>query len=153
MYRFDECTANPTNSCTAPGGYVEFCEADMNIYSDDGTMKEDNPFKIYADSLRSALIKMDRPPRDMKYYENLLKSAGFVDIQTSFGKEPVGPWAKDPRMKKIGAMQLLHCETVYESYGMAAFTRVLGMDPKDAKAICDGARSASNNKNFHTYFL
>ncbi|KAI5796059.1 S-adenosyl-L-methionine-dependent methyltransferase [Pyronema domesticum] len=139
--------------CTAPGGYVEFCEADMNIYSDDGTMKEDNPLKIYADSLRSALVKMDRPPRDMKYYENLLKAAGFVDIQTSVGKEPVGPWAKDPRMKKIGAMQLLHCETVYESYGMAAFTRVLGMDPKDAKIICDNARSASKNKNFHTYFL
>ncbi|KAI5796057.1 S-adenosyl-L-methionine-dependent methyltransferase [Pyronema domesticum] len=138
--------------CTASGGYVELCEADMGIHCDDGTMADDNPLKIYAGNLQSSFIQMDRPPRDMEFYENLIKKAGFEDVKISVGKEPVGPWPKDPTMKKIGAMTLLHCETVFESYGMAAFTRVLGMDAKDAKILCDNARAAARNKNYHAYF-
>jgi hypothetical protein len=124
----------------------------MAVYCDDGTMADDNGVKVFCEHLQSSLIKMDRPPRVMEFYENLIKKAGFEDVKVMLGKEPIGPWAKDPRMKKIGAMTLLHCETVFESYGMAAFTRVLGMDAKDAKGLCDNARVAARNKNFHTYF-
>jgi hypothetical protein len=36
-------------------------------------------------------------------------------------------------------MVLLNCETAFESYEMALFTRVLGMDAIKAQGICDGA--------------
>jgi hypothetical protein len=56
----------------------------------------------------------------------LLQDVGFVDVEVMTAKEPLGPWPKDERLKRVGAMGLLHHETVFESYGMAAFTRVLG---------------------------
>jgi hypothetical protein len=149
----DIADTGPTNSCTIPGGYVELCEADMSMHCDDGTMKVDNPLKVCADNVRASLVKMERICPDLEMLENLLKKAGFEDIKTMTAKEPFGPWAKDPRMKKIGAMQLLHCESVFESYGMAAFTRVLGMDFAEAKAICDAAKLAAKNKNYHIYGL
>ncbi|KAI5812273.1 S-adenosyl-L-methionine-dependent methyltransferase [Pyronema omphalodes] len=139
--------------CTVPGGYVELCEADMSMHCDDGTMKDDNPLKICADTVRTALVKMGRICPDLKMLETLFRKAGFEDITTMTAKEPFGPWAKDPRMKKIGSMQLLHCESVFESYGMAAFTRVLGMELAEAKAICDAAKLAARNKNYHIYGL
>lgn len=142
----------PINSCLAPGGYVEVFEGDIDCHSDDGSLKPDNPIKIYAGLLRSSLVKMDRTPRDMAFYEAMLKKAGFEDIKTLVLKEPIGPWAKDPVMKKIGVMSLLNCESIFDSYGMAAFTRALGMEPGKAKAICDGARQAARNKNYHSYF-
>ncbi|KAI5812275.1 S-adenosyl-L-methionine-dependent methyltransferase [Pyronema omphalodes] len=138
--------------CTAPGGYVELGEADMAVYCDDGTMADDNGVKVFCEHLQSSLSKIDRPARTVGFYESLIKKAGFEDVKVVVGKEPIGPWPKDPRMKKIGAMTLLHCETVFESYGMAAFTRVLGMDAKDAKKLCHNALVAARNKNFHTYF-
>ncbi|CCX12949.1 Similar to Demethylmenaquinone methyltransferase; acc. no. Q9RRT0.1 [Pyronema omphalodes CBS 100304] len=137
--------------CTKPGGYVELGEADIDIYCDDGSMKSDNPLKVYIGHLRSALSAMQRTSPTTTFLENLLKEAGFEDIKTVQAKEPIGPWAKDPRMKKIGAMSLLHSETVYESYGMAAFTRVLGMGEEEARNICNGAVKATKNKNYHVY--
>lgn len=64
-------------------------------------------------------------------------------------KQPFGPWAKDPRMKRIGAMQMLYNDSMFHSYGMAAFTRVLGMSSEEAVLIFTAAASAARNKNFH----
>ncbi|KAI5812276.1 S-adenosyl-L-methionine-dependent methyltransferase [Pyronema omphalodes] len=137
--------------CTTPGGYIELCELDISFYSDDGSMRSDNPAKIYIEHLRSALTKMGRPPIDLQFMKNLLLQAGFEDIVALQVKEPVGPWPRDSRMKTLGAMVLLNMETAFESYGMAAFTRVLGMEIEKARAICDEAKKATRNKNYHMY--
>ncbi|KAI5809234.1 S-adenosyl-L-methionine-dependent methyltransferase [Pyronema omphalodes] len=137
--------------CTAPGGYVELCDYSITLFCDDGTMKPDNGLKIWADLLRESMNKMERPPLTPESMKTLLEKAGFEDIHVSEAKEPVGPWPKDPRQKRIGAMQLLNCETGLESYGIAAFTRVLGMEAEKALAVCEAGLSAARNKNYHTY--
>jgi hypothetical protein len=159
-------------SCTAPGGYVEVCENSVTIHCDDGklkllstdrsqqanqrltktgTMKPDHGVLIFCEKLREALRKMGRPHPDIGFLKNQLEKAGFEDIQMLQAKEPIGPWPKEPRLKKIGAMTLLNAETGCESYGMAAFTRVLEMDADEARDICRRAVQASQNKNYHTY--
>jgi hypothetical protein len=54
------------HSCTAPGGYVELCENAITASWDDGSVKPDNPAKVYIDHLRAALTKMGRPPPDLE---------------------------------------------------------------------------------------
>ncbi|CCX05523.1 Similar to Demethylmenaquinone methyltransferase; acc. no. Q9RRT0 [Pyronema omphalodes CBS 100304] len=120
--------------CTTPGGYVELRELNIDIFCDDGSMKPDNALKVWTDLMRESLIKM-----------------GFEDVTVLKAMEPVGPWAKDPTMKRLGAMVLLNMESAFESYGMAAFTRVLDMDVDKARGLCEAARRASRNKNYHTY--
>ncbi|KAI5809441.1 S-adenosyl-L-methionine-dependent methyltransferase [Pyronema omphalodes] len=137
--------------CAVPGGYVELCEYGITANCDDGTMKPDNGMKIYADYLREAMSKMGRPAPKLQSMKLLLEEAGFEDVHAMEAKEPFGPWPKDPRQKRIGAMSLLNCETGIESYGMAAFTRVLGMDVEKARAICDAGLAAVRNKNYHMY--
>lgn len=106
---------------------------------------------VFAGHLRAALRKMGRPVPDLAFLESTLKKAGFEDVKVLTAKEPMGPWPKDPMLKRVGAMSLLNGETGFESYGMAAFTRILGMDVKKARAICEGARLAARNKNYHVY--
>ncbi|KAI5811880.1 S-adenosyl-L-methionine-dependent methyltransferase [Pyronema omphalodes] len=137
--------------CVIPGGYVELCEYSLTINCDDGSMKPDNGTKIYADYLRESMAKMGRPAAKLEFLKMLLQEAGFKGIHALEAKEPLAPWPKDPRQKRIGAMSLLNCETAFESYGMAAFTRVLGMEAEKARAICNAALSAVRNKNYHTY--
>jgi hypothetical protein len=114
-------------------------------------MKPDNGLMIWADLLRESMTKMERPPPKLESMKKLLEKAGFEDVHALEAKEPVGPWPKDARQKRIGAMSLLNCETGLESYGMAAFTRVLGMEAEKALAICEAGLAAARNKNYHTY--
>jgi hypothetical protein len=114
-------------------------------------MADDNPVKVFTDTLRKSLIKMGCSPPDMDFMKNLLVKRGIEDIQTITAKEPIGPWARELRLKKVGVMVLLHTESLFESYDMAAFSRILDMDVDKARGICERARQASRNKNYHMY--
>jgi hypothetical protein len=83
--------------------------------------------------------------------KSLLEKVGFEDVKVLPVKEPMGPWPKDPRLKRLGAMVLLHSDTSFESYGMAAFTRILGMEPEKAREVCEAGRLAARNRNYHMY--
>jgi hypothetical protein len=96
---------------------------------------------------------MGRPHPTHEFLKNILEKAGFEDVQMLTAKEPYGPWPKDPVLKKVGAMNLLNGETGFESYGMAAFTRILGMDADEARGICERGLAACRNKNFHCYSI
>ncbi|KAI5796101.1 S-adenosyl-L-methionine-dependent methyltransferase [Pyronema domesticum] len=137
--------------CTAPGGYMEISEHRMSVHCDDGTMKPDNGTKAFIETLRTTLVKIGRLHPDVEFLKTLLAKVGFEDIHAKQVKEPVGPWPKDPKMKSLGAMVLLNADTYAESLGMAAFTRVLGVDPEKAHGICNAARLATRNKNNHMY--
>ncbi|KAI5793341.1 S-adenosyl-L-methionine-dependent methyltransferase [Pyronema domesticum] len=140
--------------CTVPGGWVEICECGIRANCDDGTMADNNACKIFIDLLRQALIKIKRPPiDDIETLRQRFEATGFEDIRIKTVKEPIGPWTRDERMKKIGAMVLLHCESVYEAYGVATFTKLLGMDRDEAKRICENAIASSRNKNYHLYSI
>lgn len=66
-------------------------------------------------------------------------------------KQPLGPWAKDPDIKKAGAMALLGGESGYHAYAMQMFTRVLGMSAEEADKMCTNAFKSVCNKNVHVY--
>ncbi|KAA8896239.1 S-adenosyl-L-methionine-dependent methyltransferase [Sphaerosporella brunnea] len=136
---------------TRPGGWVELAETSAKIHCDDNTMSADNGAKVFFETIDEALTNMGRPPPTVELLQRRLRTAGFVDIQAFAYKQPLGPWPKDPRLKQIGAMVMLGCETGFQAYGMAVFTRVLGMDPLRAKQVCDDALKAVRNKNFHLY--
>jgi AraC-like DNA-binding protein len=112
-------------------------------------MKADHPLRVYINHLRNSLVKIGRPPPELEKIKAILEEAGFEDVQTFTAKEPFGPWPKEPRLKKIGAMVLLHSEEAFESYGMAAFSRILGMDEEKAREICSATLGATRNKNVH----
>ncbi|KAI5815495.1 S-adenosyl-L-methionine-dependent methyltransferase [Pyronema omphalodes] len=137
--------------CTKPGGYVEINEQSLCVKSDDGTMKPDHGIKVFTEHLRAAMMKMGRPWPNLLFLKNLLENAGFEEVTTCQAKEPVGPWPKDRRLKRIGALSLLNGETAFESYGMAVFTRVLGMEVEEAQKLCDKGLLDARNKNYHIY--
>jgi hypothetical protein len=130
---------------------VEINEQSLVMESDDGTMKPDHGTKVFTDNVRAAMGKMGRPWPDLAFLKTLLENAGFEGVTACQAKEPVGPWPKDPRLKRTGALTLLNGETAFESYGMAVFTRVLGMEVEEAQKMCENALLAARNKNYHIY--
>ncbi|KAI5811841.1 UMTA methyltransferase family protein [Pyronema omphalodes] len=137
--------------CTIPGGYVELGEYALTANCDDGTMKADNGAKVHMEYLRESMISMGRPAQTLESMKILLEKAGFEDVHAFEVKEPIGPWPKVSIQKRIGAMSLLNLEGAFESYGIAAFTRVLGMEAEKARSICSSALAAVRDKNYHMY--
>ena len=45
----------------------------------------------------------------------------------------------------------MNSETSFEAYGLALFTRVLGMSGEEARAMCLRAQRDLKNKNIHVY--
>jgi len=75
--------------------------------------------KKYTDLLSDAMAKLGRP----RYVtgESLkvnLENASFEDVKVFKYKQPLAPWAKDPKLKHVGAMAMMACDTGYHAYGM-----------------------------------
>jgi hypothetical protein len=135
--------------CTKPGGYFGLAECEFTINSGDRTASPD--FQEYMKLLTEACVKLKRPTVTAAMAKDLLDRGGFEDVKVVTLKQPFGPWAKDERMKKIGAMVLLTADAGAEGYGLAMFTRVLGMTPEDSLALCQRTSAEIRNKNYHVW--
>ena len=65
-------------------------------------------------------------------------------------KLPLGTWPADKKQKDIGAFSLLTTEHGFESFGMAFFTRILGMEVPEAKELIAAAKKESRSKKIHS---
>ena len=99
---------------TKPGGYVELAEAEGIIY-DNETGEEAAPgngYRAFLERLAEAMRLSGRAPvATASLLKGFLKDAGFENVVVSRVKQPWGPWPKDPKLKQIGAMNLLQTKT------------------------------------------
>jgi len=121
------------------------------FHCDDGTMKPDNPAYHWSELLSEAMAKAKRPAIVKGALADRLSAAGFEDIQQLNSKLPFGPWPKERRLKEVGCMALLGAESGFTAYGMAAFTRILGLSEEEASKTCRDGLAAVMNKNYHLY--
>ncbi|KAI5786107.1 S-adenosyl-L-methionine-dependent methyltransferase [Pyronema domesticum] len=137
--------------CIKPGGYIELVEGGAVPYSGDGTMAPDNGVKVFFENLNRALEMIGRPQPEQNMMKARLVAAGFIDVKVLRFKQPLGAWPKDKRIKTIGSMMMVNAETAFQSYGLAAFTRILGMSNNQAMKICNDAYKSTTNRNNHVY--
>ncbi|KAI9775202.1 MAG: hypothetical protein M1839_001390 [Geoglossum umbratile] len=80
---------------TRPGGWAEFQDLDINMYSDDDTFAEDLDLKKWNVQLIEGYSKLAREPCPGPKLEGWLKDAGFENVTHRQYKLPVGPWPRD----------------------------------------------------------
>lgn len=81
-----------------------------------------------------------------------IEGAGFTEIDHYQGKLPVGSWPKTREMKQIGVVAQEIVQSGVESFGLAAFTRILGWEMKKAKDFCQEVLQDYNNKKIHKIY-
>jgi hypothetical protein len=97
-------------------------------------MDDDNPSFIFCNLLCQAMEQLGRPPAVGTTMAQQLHDAGFEDVHVFNIKQPFGPWAKDKRLKNVGALGLLQAETAYHAYG----ERLHGKKSVGADRLRDG---------------
>ena len=121
----------------------------LGTFSDDDTVPEDAPSKLWWKLLEEAFEKIGRPIPKIDRFPKLLEDAGFENVQFQMIKRPVNDWPKDPKMKEIGRYSCLNYLEGLEGFTMAPFTRVLGWSPEEAQVLIAKVRKETVTRRIH----
>lgn len=129
---------------------MQIHEATALNRSDDNSIPPNGPLALYFTEFARALQAIGYVDVTSTL-EQLLIDAGFVDVQCTIKKLPAGTWPKDPRNKEIGMYGLACLSIAFKSYGMAAFTRVLGKEKEEAEKMCEDAYRECAKRSVHSW--
>jgi len=136
---------------TTQGGYIEIVETGPRTLSDDNSIPEGCALDVYMDGLEEGLTKSGIPLLSVPILQTYLEDAGFVDVKVITTKVPWGTWPKNKTQKEMGAFLLVMLGSGMEAYGLALFTRVLGMSTEDATNLCRDALAMIRDRKVHAY--
>ena len=77
--------------------------------------------------------------------------AGLVNVVEERYKMPLGPWARDLKMKEVGWWHLIEAYQGVEGWTMAPFTRVLGWSYNEVQVFLAKLREGFKNRTIHAY--
>ncbi|TGZ77955.1 TAM domain methyltransferase [Ascodesmis nigricans] len=133
-----------------PGGLMTIIDTESSCNSDDNSIPADSALWVFQERFHEALSRIGIPD-PCRYLAQYMKSAGFVDVRVVRKKIPWGPWPRNETLKQIGACSLAMLESGFRAFGLALFTRVLGMSEDDANALSDAAYAECRNRNVHAF--
>lgn len=135
-----------------PGGWVEFHESDNTMYSEDGSLRPDNPLVELMNGLHAACDRMGRTMDPAPHFTRWAAHAGFANIEEQRFKLPVGSWPKDPRLKEVGAFMSINFFEGVEAFTAVLLRDVLGWSAEAVELMNSRVRAASRRKDVHAIF-
>lgn len=109
-----------------PGGWFEETEVGVVPYSDDDTIKG-TTLENWGELSLTAGDRFGRSLRIVDHTKELMEAAGFVNVTYKKFKWPLGPWAKDRKLKEIGFYNRVNWEEGMEGWLMFLFTTYHGV--------------------------
>ncbi|KAG4422100.1 hypothetical protein IFR04_004727 [Cadophora malorum] len=135
-----------------PGGWLEFQNINGTIHCDDGTMPETSQFKEYDRLLRAAATAFGTPLEDPIHYKKWFEEAGFEGVTETIFKMPTCPWAKDPRLRLVGAFEQENLTSNLEGISTRVFQKGLGWSVEESTVFFAGVRKDIKNRKQHAYY-
>jgi hypothetical protein len=86
------------NRFTKPGGWVELVDLDMNVYSSDGSLSDDNPLRKWNSDIIRGATMIGREPNPGPLLAGFLHDAGFVSVKEEVYRIPIGTWPRDKKL-------------------------------------------------------
>ncbi|SCO17162.1 unnamed protein product [Fusarium fujikuroi] len=137
--------------CCKPGGFVESVEVNPTFFSDDETASEVMAVQTWNKLFREASKAFGRSFCEIEGDAELLAAAGFVDVQVTDFKVPVGGWAKDPKLRQVGQFLRATIENDLEGYTLMAWQQILGWPKDEYQVFLMDMRKALRDKKVHSY--
>ncbi|OAX77124.1 hypothetical protein ACJ72_08581 [Emergomyces africanus] len=135
-----------------PGGWVELYDCDLEYRSFDGSLTKEHAIYKNEALVISGTRKHGREPCPGPKLKGWMKDAGFVNITERIVPLPLGTWPKDPKLKEMGAWNLLQFMEGVEGWSIAALTRYHGWSLEEAQVALAHVRADAKNRSIHLYF-
>ncbi|SPO05571.1 related to methyltransferase [Cephalotrichum gorgonifer] len=104
-----------------PGAWFQHAEISVVAVADDKSL-EGTHLDRWGPLALEAGVKFGKSFSIAEDMEGFMRNAGFVNVERHMFPWPIGTWAKDPEMKRIGAYNRLGWEEGLEGGGRKKFT-------------------------------
>lgn len=141
--------ANCYDHC-APGGTVELAEGRANFFCDDDSLKEDSSTHKWLMEFRrlSTPLGFDIAPQ----LPDMMKKAGFENVQLEQRVVPLGTWPKDKDLKELGRwFKIQFLQMALEAYTLALFTRFGNWASEEVHVLLALVRRELTSNKVHLY--
>ncbi|KAF4854183.1 Secondary metabolism regulator LAE1 [Colletotrichum siamense] len=137
----------------APGGYAEFQDMDGLYYADDATYPPSSSLFRWNARFVDACEAMGRTARPGPRLESWVRAhGGFRGVTHKRFKAPIGPWARDPHFKDVGALNLRQLLEGLEGFSLKVFCGVLGWEEGDVRDLLERVRAELGEGGMHVMF-
>jgi len=136
-----------------PGGWVEFQDFDLKLYSDDGTLPADASSLAWDKYIIEATERIGREPSPGPRLEGFIRAAGFRNVTKRQFKIPIGAWPKDPALQELGALYLAQMLEGLEGFSLRPMCDVLGWKDEDVRGLLAKVRSEFVCGKQHIYMV
>jgi SAM-dependent methyltransferase len=134
-----------------PGGWIEFQDFLYVTGSDDGSKPKDYKYDEFVRLIREGFLKFGLDLHGQQKIEGMVADAGFVGVEQKKYKVPIGPWPRNPGLKKAGLYNKAIVLDFFRAV-MAPFTRGLGWTPEQVDVFLVGVRDSINDPRIHAYY-
>jgi len=138
-------------SALKPGGWIEFQDISPEPLCDDGTMAADDPIKYLYELVKASFAQFGMAVTLPKVLGPRLREAGFASIHRVVKKVPVGDWARDETLRRIGMYQRTAVLEFLPALAGRPF-EALGMPPVERQVAVALARRGLQDHRVHRYF-
>ncbi|KAF2867782.1 S-adenosyl-L-methionine-dependent methyltransferase [Massariosphaeria phaeospora] len=133
-----------------PGAYIELQDYNTDAYTEDGSATSENhAFIKFCDVFNAACDKIGRNGSPGKHLKGWAEDAGFVNVQHRCFPIPLGPWARDPKLKQIGGIHLVSMRDALEAVLLGLLTRVEGWSPEEVSVFVAQIKNDMKKKGPH----
>ncbi|KAJ4862360.1 methyltransferase domain-containing protein [Trichoderma breve] len=132
------------------GGWVEFHELMTEIRCDDGTMKDDDPLRVFLDTVKNGLRVYGINILAITELEQILRETGFSNVHCITKKVPISTWPRDKTLRALGVFMKT---TINDSLGAMAAKPLaaLNLSPEQRVAMLEAARDSLQDDTIHRY--
>lgn len=135
-----------------PGGWIELQETANTLYSEDDSLKPDNPLVQLMNLLSEACNRIGRTLDPAPSFKTWVGEAGFTSVEERRFKLPVGSWPKDRRLKEIGAFLAVNFDEGVDAFTAVLFRDILGWSQEEVTVFNALVQAAVKRKDVHPIF-
>jgi hypothetical protein len=135
-----------------PGGYFELQCIYPLLHCDDGSAPYDSGLMEFSRQALNASRIMGTPLDACASYADYMTSAGFENVTERRIKVPSGPWAKEKRLKLIGAFEMDNLLRGVSGMSYRMFSKAFGWTSQQTEVFLVNVRRDIQNLRYHTYY-
>lgn len=122
------------------------------LLCDDGTVPKDSAFQMFSDKLKDSCERYGTPVDDPMRWKQQFEDCDFQSVTEEIFKMPCSPWARDPRLKLVGAWEQRNLLDNLEGMVMRLFQKALGESEAEITVFLASLRHDIRNLNMHAYW-
>jgi hypothetical protein len=95
--------------------------------------------------------RMATEPDAPKLFATWLREEGFSSVTERVYRMPSSPWPRDPKLKKVGAFELLNVVEGARAFLLRGFTKEFGKTIAEMEVLIMSCRKELCSNRFHSY--